>query len=50
MRAHIDALVGAAIEVLELKRRRDLKVEFPRIRPMDDIMREEVELINRVLK
>jgi glycosyltransferase involved in cell wall biosynthesis len=46
----IEKLVGTAIEVLELERRRDLKVEFPRIRPMDDIMREEVELINRVLK
>jgi glycosyltransferase involved in cell wall biosynthesis len=46
----IDALVGAAVEVLELERSKDLKVEFPRIRPMDDIMREEVVLINRVLK
>ena len=46
----IEKLVGAAIEVLELERSKDLKVEYPRIRPMDDIMREEVELINRVLK
>jgi len=46
----IEKLVGAAIEVLELERRKELKVGFPRIRPMDEIMREEVELINRVLR
>ena len=47
---NIEKLVGAAIEVLELERRKELKVGFPRIRPMDEIMREEVELINRVLR
>ena len=46
----IEKLVGVAIKVLELERRKELKVKFPRIRPIDDIMREEVELINRVLK
>jgi hypothetical protein len=46
----IDAFVGAAIEVLELERKRDLKMEPPRIRSMDDIMRDEVELINSVLR
>ena len=46
----IEKLVGAAIEVLELERRKELKVRFPRIRPIDEIMREEVELINRILR
>jgi glycosyltransferase involved in cell wall biosynthesis len=46
----IDAFVGAAVKVLELERKRDLKMESPRIRSMDDIMRDEVELINSVLR
>jgi|GEM_PF-445704 len=46
----IGKFVGASIEVLELWRKKDVEVKPPRIRSWDDIMREEIELINRVLR
>jgi len=45
----IGGLAKAAIEVLELEKK-NLEVKHPRIRSWNDIMKEEVELISRVLR